>query len=347
MFFVFYLTYGIFIYYLLGNGWGQPLERLRSLAPSLILVFVFSKWFLYFIKRGEFDRVLKTISISLLVNSLVIIYSFISGDVFFESNTDRSSGLIASVNQAGATAVLTQVFMVYYIFSSKLKFSYRFLFLVLYFVSIFAALVTLSKAAMFASLVVFIFVIRNIFSLDIYNLKILRQIKIPLVLLLFLSSILISNYFILKLDAIQFKRIELFVEFLSGKVDEQTTTQRSNIALFALDKARGESYMGTGLDSYHRIEGFGLGTHNQYLIFLGEIGIFGLTLFLLYLIRLALNLYKIKLLNIRFLSLGVFAVLVITSSVSHTILFTKTYIVMFSLLGVISYYQYALLNIKN
>ena len=126
-FFLFFLTYGVLIYYLLGNGWGQPFDRVRSLTPSLILVFVLSKWFLLFIKRGQFDKVLKIISISLFFNSLVIIYSFITGDVLIEENTDRSSGLIASVNQAGATAVLTQVFMVYYVLSYKLKFLHRFL----------------------------------------------------------------------------------------------------------------------------------------------------------------------------------------------------------------------------
>ena len=346
-FFVFFITYCILIYYLLGNGWGQPFDRVRSLTPSLILVFTISKWFLYFIKRGEFDKVLKTISISLVINSLFIIYSFITGDVLIEENTDRVSGLIASVNQAGATAVLTQVFTAYYIFSNKLKFLYRFLFLIFYFVSILAALLTFSKAAMLGTLIVFILFIRDIFSRDISHLKTSRQMKIPLILLLFLSSIYISNYFILKLNTEQLKRFELFGEFLTGRIDEQTTTNRSEIAFLVLDKVKDEYYMGTGLDSYHRIEGFGLGTHNQYLLFLGEIGIFGLILFLLYLIGLGLDLYKIKGLNIRFLGLGIFCVLVITSSVAHTILFTKTYVVMFSLLGVLSFYQNTLLNLKS
>jgi len=346
-FFLFFLTYGVLIYYLLGNGWGQPFDRVRSLTPSLILVFVLSKWFLLFIKRGQFDKVLKTISISLFFNSLVIIYSFITGDVLIEENTDRSSGLIASVNQAGATAVLTQVFMVYYVLSYKLKFLHRFLLLVFYFISIFAALVTFSKAAMLGSLIVFILFIRNIFSRNIYHLKILRQIKIPLILLLFLSSVFVSNYFISKIDAEQSRRLNLFGEFLSGRIDEETTTHRSEIALMVLDKVKDENYMGTGLDSYHRIEGFGLGTHNQYLIFLGEIGIFGLIIFLLYLRKLGLNLYKIKELDIRFLGLGIFCVLVITSTVAHTILFTKTYVVMFSLLGVLSFYQHILINEKS
>jgi len=346
-FFLFFLTYGVLIYYLLGNGWGQPFDRVRSLTPSLILVFVLSKWFLLFIKRGQFDKVLKIISISLFFNSLVIIYSFITGDVLIEENTDRSSGLIASVNQAGATAVLTQVFMVYYVLSYKLKFLHRFLLLVFYFISIFAALVTFSKAAMLGSLIVFILFIRNIFSRNIYHLKILRQIKIPLILLLFLSSVFVSNYFISKIDAEQSRRLNLFGEFLSGRIDEETTTHRSEIALMVLDKVKDENYMGTGLDSYHRIEGFGLGTHNQYLIFLGEIGIFGLIIFLLYLRKLGLNLYKIKELDIRFLGLGIFCVLVITSTVAHTILFTKTYVVMFSLLGVLSFYQHILINEKS
>ena len=346
-FFIFFITYGTLIYYLHGSGWGQPFDRVRSLTPSLILVFICSKWFLYFIKRGEFDKILKTITISLFINSIAIIYYFITSDVFIEQEADRNSGLIASVNQAGATAVLTQVFMAYYIFSHKLKFSYRFLFIVFYFISILAALLTLSKAAMLGSLIIFILLIRNIFSKNIYHLKIRRQLKIILIPLLFLSSMWISNYFILNLDTEQLKRFEIFGEFLNGRIDSETTTQRSEIALLVLDKVKGEGYMGTGLDSYHRIEGFGLGTHNQYLIFLGEIGIFGLILFLLYLIGLGLELYKIKDFNIRFLGLGIFCVLLITSSVAHTILFTKTYVIMFSLLGVLSFYQDTLLNKKS
>ena len=346
-FFIFFLIYGILTYYLFGNGWGQPYERIRSLTPSLILVFVFSKWFLYFIKRGQFDKVLKTISISLVINSLFIIYSFITGNVLIEENTDRVSGLIASVNQAGATAVLTQVFMVYNVLSYKLKFSYRILFLVLYFISIFAAFVTFSKAAMLGSLIVFILFIRSIFSRNIYHLKISRKIRTPLILLLLLSSVFVNNYFISKLDIEQLRRLDLFGEFLSGRIDEETTTKRSEIALMVLNKVKDENYMGTGLDSYHRIEGFGLGTHNQYLIFLGEIGIFGLILFLLYLGKLGLDLYKIKGQNIRFLGLGLFCVLVITCAVAHTILFTKTYVVMFALLGVLSFYQFTLLNKKS
>ena len=156
-----------------------------------------------------------------------------------------------------------------------------------------------------------------------------------------------NNYFISKLDTEQLIRLNLFGDFLSGRIDDETTTQRSAIAFRVLDKVKDEYYMGTGLDSYHRIEGFGLGTHNQYLIFLGEIGILGLILFLLYLIGLGLDLYKIKGLNIRFLGLGIFCVLVITSSVAHTILFTKTYVVMFSLLGVLTFYQNTLLNKKR
>jgi O-antigen ligase len=343
IFYLFYLIYGTLIYHLFNTTYGDPIIRIRSLAPAVFIIIACSKWFLLFHKRNEFKFVLNTITIALLFNTIAIIYSYYSGLAFFSENaSDRSSGTIASVNQAGSTAVLTQVFILYHALKLNIAIPKRIFLLLLYTLAVFAAIVTFSKAALLGSILVFIlysiYIVKT--SIDFGKSKFLLNkyllLIIPFLFVGILSIFINEMNLFDKFNANQIDRLVTFTDLLKGNLNDQTTTNRTSIASYALDQIKDDYYMGRGLDSFHRMSGIGLGPHNQFLLILGETGILGLMFFLAFVTKLFFSIFKTENRDFKILKLGIFIVILIASMVSHTILYVKTYIIMIVVLSIAS-----------
>ncbi len=210
----------------------------------------------------------------------------------------------------------------------------------LYFVALYAAVVTFSKAAMLKSLLILSVFIYYYFikiykshSFQIKNQR--RRILLPFmffstIVVLFLGSRILSNF-----SEYQISRIVDFTSFLKGNINDEITTNRTSLAAHALDLIKRDYYLGRGLDTFHRMEGVGLGTHNQFLLILGETGFIGLLLYMAYYWFLLLKNFKIKLPELKFLGVSVIVVLIVTAASMHTMLFTKTMVIMFSLMNVL------------
>ena len=342
-FYIFFLTFGTLLFFIKGKALGNPFERIRSLTPSIIVIYTFTKWFLYYISGNKFEKIINIIAIALFVNTLAIVYSHLSGSIFvFDNYTDkeRSSGLIASVNQAGTVASIAQAFFLNIALNANTNKIKRLIYIVLYFVALYAAVVTFSKAAMLKSLLILSVFIYYYFikiykshSFQIKNQR--RRILLPFmffstIVVLFLGSRILSNF-----SEYQISRIVDFTSFLKGNINDEITTNRTSLAAHALDLIKRDYYLGRGLDTFHRMEGVGLGTHNQFLLILGETGFIGLLLYMAYYWFLLLKNFKIKLPELKFLGVSVIVVLIVTAASMHTMLFTKTMVIMFSLMNVL------------
>jgi len=357
LFYIVFLLLGTLIFYLVENNSGSPFPRLRSLVPSAILVYTYSKWFLYYISQNKFNSIIKILNIALLVNCIAIIYSFQSGNIYISdeySDAERSSGLIASVNQAGTIAAITEAFMLFAALRINISKSKRYMYLLFYFVALFAAIVTFSKAAMLKSLILMVvFIYFYLIKLHTKNKKIIvfqrKYILIPFLTMFLILSIGLGNKILSEFSEYQYSRLVDFTLFLQGNIDDEITTNRTSLAEHSLNLIKKDQYMGRGLNTFHRMEGKGIGPHNQFLLILGEVGFLGFLLYVTYYILIFYNIIKIKSPELKFLGISLILILVVTAASAHTMLFVKTYVIMFSFLNVLSQFkknkQYYKLNL--
>ena len=319
-------------------------DMIRKYIPSVLLLFLFSRLFVYYYRMKKFDYILNVITISLLLNVIMVIYSNYQGAFVLQRNSiDRSSGFIASVNQAGVTSVLAQVFFLFKFMSVSTKMNN--FYIGCYFIALYATFLTFSKAAFLSSIIVgALFILTLNFSGDKNDLrKNLKwkknKVKIFLgIPLIFLLSIFNIASFSFELTESQLERLLEFNFFLKGELNEETTTGRTHILKISFEEIFKDNLLGRGIGSFHNIDRLGgTGAHNEFILLLGEIGLIGLLFYLGYFL---LSTYKAVLLKdgaSKFFVLGMITVLFLVSLVSHSVLFIKSYIIIFSLINCILY----------
>lgn len=345
---IFWLSYGTLLYYMSDINYGNPIARIRYYLPSLFLLFTFSILISFYINQGILKKIIDIISISLLINCLLIIYSGIKGNLIgLEIGVnERSSGLIASVNQAGVTASIAQSFFLYqYLISHKTKRN-RYLLIILYSIAAYAGFLTFSKAAIINILLIFILFIvylKKNAKHEQFQKKILKQ-NYKVIIIILVSGLLFGIFagqkFYKNLSKIQQERLFEISMLFSGKIDSETTTNRSDIAKIALRVIHDDYYLGRGLSTFHSLpQTGGLGTHNEFLLLFGELGIIGLLFYLIYFYSIYRNLFKVKFIPNRFLLFSLSNIIFITSMVSHNVFFIKMYILIFAFLNVFIWYN--------
>jgi O-antigen ligase len=311
------------------------------------MLYIFSKLIAYFIIKGKLKQVIDVITFSLLVNCIFIIYSQSFGNVIgVELHvTDRNSGLIASVNQAGVTSSLAQVFLLYqYLIAPRTKRN-RYFLIFGYAIAIYAGFLTFSKAAFINIILnagIFIYYLRHNFEKNLITRKLLFRNKITITIILITSLLcgfLFSQKIYYNLSNYQKQRIFEFTSLMKGQIDSETTTHRSEIAETAIDLMKEDLFLGRGLGVFHNLEETGgYGTHNEFLLILGEVGFIGFFLYVGYFIFIYINLFKIKFVPNRFLIFTIVNIMLITSMVSHTVLYIKLYVLVFSFVNVLVWY---------
>lgn len=336
--FVFWLVIGSLILYTKSGS--LDLDKIRKYIPSILLVILFSRIFMFYYQINQLNRIINFITLTLLLNVVIVIYSYYSGAFLSQrSSYDRSSGFIASVNQAGVTTILAQVFLLFKFLSANSK--RNGLFLVAYFLSLYATFLTFSKAAYLSSLtliLLFLLILKFFPQKEdiVKHLKWKRNksfvfLGIPIIAVFLLFN---GNDFSLDLTRNQVNRLMEFDFFLKGEINEETTTGRTTILSHSFQEIENNNYLGGGLGSFHNLPKIGgSGTHNEFVLFLGELGIIGFVLYLAYFVMAYFQAILLKDPSMKFLVLGLINTLFLVSLVSHSVLFIKTYIIIFSLIN--------------
>ncbi len=340
LFFIFWLTFGTLLYIHNNPAYGDPVLRIRYYTPSIIILYVTSIYFLFFFKNNESNTLIRIMTIALVINSLIIIitpeFSFLT-----TAKGGRSSGFISSVNQAGFITVVAQIFLLYnYLNFPNIKLINKILILSAYIISVIASVMTFSKAAMISSLIVFTgfiwFFYQNSFISD-EDKKKWRYSRLTFYAMLIIGMIYIPirwNQSVGQMNKFQIERVNEVTQILEGGINDKTSTGRIHLAKKTISNIEEDSYFGKGLDTFHRIDGIGAGPHNQFLLILGEIGIFGLLFYLGFYLLIIYNIFKLDTIASKFLITLMIIVLFINNMVSFSVLFTKFVIVILSFISV-------------
>ncbi|MDB4513369.1 O-antigen ligase family protein [Akkermansiaceae bacterium] len=288
-------------------------------------------------KKSGITRIIKIIAFLLGINSLIIIGSITFGlDFHAGSNTveiERAVGLYSNANKAGYVSVIGQILALLLFLSKRTK-NVAFYFS-LYLVCLFAAVVTFSKGAILVSLLLLGRIMLGSNKVSWQGKGVVSKSFIRGFVVVF-SAVTAALILILlyksDFSVRQNDRLENLTLILKGEFSDTTTTNRTSLVFFALEEMRDSWFSGAGLGEFHRMEN-GYGTHNMYLLVLGEAGLFGLILYLYYLFVWA----KISIGGDRFgdisFALGNLLILFIFMGfTTHTLLANKQMIVMLAVL---------------
>lgn len=341
--FAFFLGYGAVLNFLIDFPNQETLYRYRYYFPAIIITIISTYYFSTFIRQGKLLLILRVFFFSFFFNSVLIILNGVIGISFVNGisenlEVERAGGLITNVNQAGSIAVIGQIFSVYLLLSNKNKVN-GFVLFACYVVCIIAATVTFSKAAFLNTIVIFLmFIYYLVKAINERKLNGLKKNKSKLYIILgwttivSLLAVLNFNYYYSTLSNEQKNRILQFYSLMQGQINEETTTKRSEIAKVAIYYIKDNPIIGYGLGTFHKLPLIKYGTHNEYLLLWGEIGILGFFLYILFFISCFSILKRIKISDLNFLINSLLILFVSISFVSHNVLNTKFLCVLLGLL---------------
>ncbi len=341
--FIVWFSYGLILNIGKPEGFEVTFERFRYYLPSVLYLYAVSLTFNKFFQEGKMLNLIRMLSIALILNSAIIALSSL-GYVLplsnLDSEEDRLGGLFESVNQAGIVSSFAQAFCLFFVFSEQKK-SRKIIYFSLYLISLSAAIFTFSKGAFLYSIIVLlIFIYFQTFRSK--ERKLTAKIsQIAIIAVFFVVGFLVFQgvFSEREYSRNQEQRIDQFERLLRGEINEETTTNRSRIGSVAFKLIEEDFFMGRGIGTFHRIEELeGLGTHDTYLLILGEIGVLGLFILVCYYLKLWWSSYKIKINEYSFICISLISILILASLVSHNILYVKLYIVLFSFLNAMNTY---------
>jgi O-antigen ligase len=114
------------------------------------------------------------------------------------------------------------------------------------------------------------------------------------------------------MDPSQIRRINSTFALLEGRLEGGSANERFELLQISFKQIRERPLLGNGIGSFHRLKGYGLGSHNTFLMILGETGIFVLVLFVSIFIVLAFYGYHLQDFSSKVFILTTLFVLVLT-----------------------------------
>ena len=197
------------------------------------------------------------------------------------SSSYRAAGLFANPNQAGLAGLLALALCMAYPLQNRMM---HWAAVVL---AVMGILLPFSKTAILMLLVLAFFALLNARA-------IFRLIFLPPVVLLFLFMVLnpelliefVRTQTLFELHYRQEIRLTAAIMALTGQLDSEVTTSRTDLVLLSIEKAMEVFPLGTGMNTFHQIYGgiLGyenwLGSHNTFLMIWGEAGLLPLLIML-------------------------------------------------------------------
>ena len=270
----------------------SPLGLIRSYLASLLIIVSFYIGSKNLILKGKTDFLIRMILSLTLFSALFVALSPIIGltDIYayatdVTTNKDRPTGLFGNPNEAGAFGVY---FLVIVLGSYSYFKKHTLLILFLIPLAFYVTFISFSRASMVLSILILLMYI-------IYNLRFVNRLRLsnsrkPFILtaLILIGSIIVTQQFFSYIQTLshgQRTRLMLTFELFSGRVDEQTTSDRSKVYSFAWNEIKNRPIIGHGIGAFHRLkylpQDTKMGAHNTHLLIFGESGIIPIILFFL------------------------------------------------------------------
>lgn len=328
--FIGFLVLGSFAAWVEGNLDGIS-KNIRYYLPSLLIYFAVYRVICSTRGYNELQRTIDFALFFISVNAVLIIVSILFNMDFHGSSeaekVERAVGLYSNANRAGYVSTLGQSLALCSLLSKGLE--RRYYYMVLYLICFFAALSSFSKGAIILS---FIIMIRTLI-LGLINNNIAKKHSFGLYIRV-TAYIFVTVFFIMAFSFVDFssiftaeqsQRIDQVKMLLMGQINEETTTHRSELALYALEEMSETFFLGAGLGKFKLME-VGNGSHNVYLLILGEAGVMSLLLYVIFLWKWGKQSYLRRLKDsIQFTSGNILLTILFSGFAAHTVLANKSY----------------------
>jgi O-antigen ligase len=323
-FYLFFLVYGVLISVLTNFNWSDYTKGAKQILTTML---IFTSYYSYL--NNENNRFSSNDSLIYIVFYLLII-SVLSIPVFayfnlytigsYSAGESRNSGVFANPNEAGVAANYLMVFTLYHFSKTENDRLLQNIFILVFLLSIYSTLLTFSRTSMLSVFVIVIlFYFIFLFNLNLKRYKLKSKLLTFSVVIISILAVSIFSFsgFVDNLNDDQNLRIESMFQLGEGQINEETTGSRSILLANAMFLIFENPVFGYGLDSFHSIPPIDLGCHNNFAMVWGEVGIFGLLLFLYIYIYLGAGILKIIKSNLKFLLSGLLFVSIFYMSTNH------------------------------
>jgi O-antigen ligase len=228
--------------------------------------------------------------------------------------SSRYSGFFANPNVAGIAICLSTSIALSCINSGRLKI----ITLIGILLSLIAVYLTFSRS----SILIFVVLIAvQIFLVNKNKLFKWRFLIIIIGVMFVCYFLLINMTLFLELDTDQTKRIDSLISLLhTGKIESHLRSHRDEIFFLSLERIASSPIIGNGLGSFLKLSGSIWGSHNTYLMILGEAGIVTILIFLFFIYRVFVKTRKCQSVMIKSFVINIFITLVIACVFSHNVL---------------------------
>lgn len=250
--------------------------------------------------------------------SLILLFTLIYATIEFSSNivtrivnqyedSNRATGFFANPNNLGSYGNFSLTWFLFLMNRKQTKFKLILVAGIL--LSLYVTGISLSKSAIIASIVILlIFVFIKILKLKQSG-KIAKVFTIVFLIVFFLAIINLRQTLVLigsNFENDTQRRIESISNILvDRKIDTKTTTERTLIWNLAYQEIIQRPIFGSGFGSMHYLKNAKFGTHNIYLLIVGEAGILCLLIFVLFIVFLLYESVKEKKVEYQFLYFGI------------------------------------------
>ncbi|MCR9155253.1 MAG: hypothetical protein NXI09_14180 [Bacteroidetes bacterium] len=312
-------------------------KDVRYYLPSVLIYFSTYRSVMSIRSEGELYRIISIAAILIGFNAILILVS-IGFNIDFHGSTgldqvERAVGLYSNANRAGYVSTIGQSLALLLLFSGAVKRPNFYFWL--YVLCLLAALSTFSKGTILLSMLL---ILRLLYlglvnrDLNIYGVRrYIRRFAVMFGLILLGLAFGLLNLQS-RLSDLQSQRISQVQLLLQGQIDRETTTHRSELAVIALEEMRETFFLGAGLGKFKKMD-IGNGTHNVYLLILGEAGVIALILYLLFYVKWAKNSFAGRQFSsLRFASGNIMILFFFSGFVAHTLLANKPYILSLALI---------------
>lgn len=302
---------------------------LRVMLQVLLVMFASYKYTIFVHSQGYIHRAMNVLTVIVVFSAIITILSpflgfynpgFFRSDFYNTSNLSRPAGFYMNPNSAGYHAVATLLVVVSILFREK---SSRILVFLMIIVSLFSAFITLSKGAILMCLIVIVSYF-GLGTLFFNKLRATNKRSLIIVGSLIIGALVQFVVFLMsqfnQLGAFEQSRLVQIMDLLGGKVNTETTTNRSDLATVGLQWISEAPFFGWGFGAFHYIRhGEDTGIHNMFLMLMGESGIIPMFLYILFFVFGIYKSIKIKNMEYRFLSFTFFLFTLFFANGNHNL----------------------------
>ena len=320
-----YFFLGLVPYLFLSNGLDlsspELTETVKNIIISIVFIFIMFNFFKINNLELKTEKSLKYMTVLFALASLSgVIFKEIGITEFgnYKSITDlRYSGIFANPNELGFYSNISAVFLLYFTFRKKISKLLKCILIILTILSFYNVFLSLSKTALFSSLIILIIYLMNFTSnKNFYN-------KIVVFFIFTLISYFAFQFFLDDLSNLNLSQRNRFFFINSIKDNSlgQLTSHRDVLWEHGIQLITSNPF-GYGLGFMQNMPGFG-GIHNEFLMIMGEAGVLSGILVLILMINVFIKILNKKDKDEKFLLLAIFINIVIYATSTHGIIQKK------------------------